>query len=298
MPGLAPKTARYMYGMIGGENVHVPDTHMIRYNFGLDKTKDKRTIEYLKSLLWNENNAHLLEGMDRHYAANSPAVSHVLAHPELAKYFGGDPQRAIFPAFWKNWALIQPHEKLRGLSSKGAFNEGTTHQPFWDAVNKSEIDMDLPHQTAAIHAHWVQQYGAMPAMTMYHAHLVPRLLSAATAREQARAKIDPIVKMEQLVVDLRKAVGDLKNAQEEQPMTVRFANKDVMPGFATNGKQSWHLVHEDKHGYIGYPAERGENFEAEDLVKLPRHKEGTHYNVHERPRALLNGQPFTFYVGQ
>lgn len=177
--GLAPKTARYTYGMMGGGNVQVPDTHFTRYLFGLEKGKDNHTIDYLKSLLWNEGNGHVLEGIDRHYAQHHDAVQHMMQHPTWGKHFE-KPEDAIFPAFWKNWVGIAPHEKARGLKTS-AFNEYTDHRPYWDVIRpflkKSEgPDESLPARTALQHAEWAREYGDVPAMLLYYRHLVPMLL--------------------------------------------------------------------------------------------------------------------------
>jgi hypothetical protein len=194
VPGLAPKTARYTLGMLGGGNIHVPDTHFARYLFGLEKGHpssgkpgDNKTISYIKNLLWNENNSHVLDGIDRYYAKHHDAVRHMLEHPQF-KHLFSTPEDAIFPAFWKNWVGIVPHEKARGLNSPRAFNEVTDHRPFWEATApfvdkalKSEEDpWALPMQTAAQHAQWVEEYGESPALMLYFTHLVPQLLARYT----------------------------------------------------------------------------------------------------------------------
>jgi len=141
VPGLAPKTGRYMAAMIGGGNVHVPDTHFARYLFGLEKGTDKRSIAYLKNTLWNPNNSHVLEGIDRFYATNHPAVQHMMDHPVFGKQFASR-EDAIFPAFWKNWIAIAPHERARKMKTM-AYNEATDHKPFWEAIapfTKAEND--------------------------------------------------------------------------------------------------------------------------------------------------------------
>ena len=192
--GLAPKTARYTMGMLGAGDVTVPDTHFARYLFGLHKGPDSNSINYLKNVLWNPNGAETLNAIDRYYNQHHDAVKHMQAHPHFGHLFQEDPMQANFPAFWKNWVSIAPHEAARGMAGRAgeAQNEQTDHRPFWEAINphieqamKSENegqDEDVLHhlayQTAMQHAAWVEKYGEMPAMMLYYAHLVPKLLAA------------------------------------------------------------------------------------------------------------------------
>jgi GGDEF domain-containing protein len=183
--GLAPKTTRYALGMMGAGNVVVPDTHFVRHFYGLDKEKDQDTIHHLKyGTLWQDNKSHLLEGMDRWYVRNHPAVKHMLEHPRWGKHFAS-PEDAIFPAFWKHWMTIIPHERMRGLNTGGT-NEYTDHLPYWDAIapfTKAEGDLgDMPLRTALIHQQYVRHLGEVPASMLYAAYLVPKLLEAAQGR--------------------------------------------------------------------------------------------------------------------
>lgn len=205
VPGLAPKTGRYMAAMVGGGNVHVPDTHFTRYLFGLEKGTDARSIAYLKNVLWSPNNSHILDGIDRFYAQNHPAVQHMMDHPVFGKHFESR-EDAVFPAFWKNWIAIAPHERARKMKTM-AYNEATDHRPFWEAINpfmKGELPMDksdsvtLPMQTAQLHHKWIQQFGEIPAQMLYYAHIVPQLLRASRRNE------DVIVKMQRIAEDLNK----------------------------------------------------------------------------------------------
>jgi len=188
VPGLAPKTGRYMYGMLGGSNVVVPDTHFVRHLFGLSKDTDQPTIDHLKETLWNPGNTEIMNSIDRYYAQHHDAVEHMKRHPRFGGLFH-DRESAIFPAFWKHWMSIVPHEQARGIKTFG-LNADTDHTPYWEAVDpyvrKSE-DEDarwrLPSQTAQQQAQWIQQYGELPAMTLYYRYTVPRLLQAARDRE-------------------------------------------------------------------------------------------------------------------
>lgn len=282
--GLAPKTARYMMGMIGGGNVMVPDTHFARYLFGLDKVKDSRTIKRIKNVLWDEKSSHVLEGIDRYYAKHHDAVHHTVQHPEL-KHLFQNPEQAIFPAFWKNWVSIAPHEGVRGLANQNASNETTDHRPFWDAVEpfvKSEGDNDtdwsLPARTATIHNIWVQKYGEVPAMMMYYAHLVPKLL----ANHVAHQVHESIVKAEGALIDLRKTAADLNSVL---PEPVVFRGRRVIPGAAFTASGKWALLHEDDTHYYGVKHDKRDAWELEDLKKFPKHKENTHFWVSERPHV-------------
>jgi len=218
VPGLAPKTARYVYGMMGGGNVIVPDTHMSRYLFGLEKGKDNPTIKYIKDLLWNPNNSEVLNGIDRYYAKNHDAVKHLREHPRWKGEFDSD-EDAVFPAFWKNWVAIVPHERARGLGTSGRnisedesdYGWVTDHRPFWEAIAphlakaEDEVpDTALPWQTAKTMHEWVMLYGEHPAMMMYYRYLFPKLL----AHHERKKKENPTIKFEALAIELRKALGD------------------------------------------------------------------------------------------
>jgi hypothetical protein len=194
VPGLAPKTARYMMGMLGGGNVMVPDTHFVRYLFGLDKKQDSATIGHLKSVLWRDTMAgsDTLEGIDRYYFRHHDAVKHMLEHPEHGKLFRDNPESAIFPAFWKNWVSIVPHEKFRGLTTGGQ-NEFTDHRPFWEAIApflKAEGETvdprwELAAKTAIQHIQWAEEHGEAQAMMLYYAHLLPHLMGAGLRKDEA-----------------------------------------------------------------------------------------------------------------
>jgi len=241
VPGLAPKTARYTYGMMGGGNVIVPDTHMSRYLFGLEKGKDNPTISYIKDLLWNPNNSEVLNGIDRYYAQHHDAVRHMREHPRWKHEFESD-EDAIFPAFWKNWVAIAPHERARGLKTL-AHNEATDHRPFWEAIaphlTKAEADNEtsdtaLPEQTAVTMHEWVKEYGETPAMMLYYRYLVPRLLAAA----ERRKKKNPVMKMEALAIELRKALGDLKTPPVSRQKSADTRQEQLNTGVVDSQRHS------------------------------------------------------------
>lgn len=221
--GVAPKTARYAVAMAGGGNVHVPDTHFIRHMFGLEQRTDGKASEYLKSVLWNENQGHLLDSIDKHYFKHHPAVAWMLKHPEFGQHFQGqNAENALFPAFWKHWVSIVPHEQSRGMYA-GGMNEGTDHTPYWDAVMpyvKSESpDTALRH--VKTHLDWAKKYGEIPASMLYYAYIVPQLMG--DKKEPAMNKAES---MRIINAPLRKAAPAVVPVETEHPALV---SKDGMP---------------------------------------------------------------------
>lgn len=294
--GLAPKTARYTYGMLGGGNVHVPDTHFTRYLFGLEKGKDNATIENLKKVLWNGRNSHILEGIDRYYAKHHDAVHHMMQHPQFAPHFQGNAENAIFPSFWKNWVAIAPHERARGMQT-GAFNEVTDHRPFWEATNpyvdaanaklgKSEEDsVDLAESTVKQHHEWVQKYGEVPAMMLYYRHLVPKLLAPQRARDRQAT----VRKMQGWSIDLRKATHDIQAEKDEaEKNKVEFGGKEVVPGHAKAADGDYDLLHEDHNNFYAVPKGTHPNDYSGKLSRLPKEKQDTHFSVSRRPSILVS----------
>ena len=286
VPGLAPKTGRYMAGMLGAGNSHVPDTHFIRYLFGLEKGPDSNSIAYLKNVMWNEKNSHVLDGIDRYYANNHPAVQHMMDHPTFGKRFATR-EDAVFPAFWKNWAAIVPHERARGMKT-GGFNELTDHRPYWDAinpfVNKSESDIhDLLTRTAELHAEWVEKYGEIPAQMMYFTHIVPQLLRASRQAET------PIQKMELLATSLRKAAAAMAHLpalnHDTPPEVQEFKGKKVIPGEieVASGPYQGSKMHfvgsGNEHHFV-----RPQNSESNTLLSLPKKDAGTGYKILRHPQ--------------
>jgi hypothetical protein len=285
--GLAPKTARYMYSMMGGGNVHIPDTHFSRYLFGLEKGHDKNSINYIKSILWNPANSHILDGIDRYYAHNHPAVEHMMKHPVFGKEFTNR-EDAIFPAFWKNWSSIVPHERARGYRTGGA-NVDTDHRPFWEAISpfvKGEQD-NLPERTAKLHAKWEEQYGEIPAQMMYYAYIVPMLL---------RHQETPIKKMERIASYFRKAADDMQTLEPIQQGntegTHRFRGSDVHPGEVEmisgpyKGSKFHFLGRDDKRVFV--KPHDDEEGEATELMGLPADKEGMAYRITSHPKTATS----------
>lgn len=288
VPGLAPKTARYTYGMLGGGNVTVPDTHFARYLFGLDKDKDINSISYIKDQLWDTKNSSVMNAIDRYYGKHHDAVKHMQSHPVWGKHFE-KPEDAIFPAFWKNWVSIVPHEKARGMSAWG-WNESTDHRPFWEAVGpylrKNETDTNLASRTAKTHHDWVEKYGEMPAQLLYFRYLVPQLLEAAEKRESQQS----VMKFEALGIDLQKAGVARKPAVYSIPDVVKFRGKDVKPGVASihsadaEPNKLVALLGHNKTHFLAVPAEKVRAWDKTDLIKLPKNAKG--YTVRRHPEQL------------
>lgn len=282
VPGLAPKTGRYMYAMMGGSNVHVPDTHFTRYLFGLEKNVDANSINFLKRTLWNPNNSHVLDGIDRFYAKHHPAVEHMMQHPVFGKQFG-DRENAIFPAFWKNWVAIVPHERARGMRTGGA-NVETDHRPFWEAISpfiKSEDGSSLAVRTAQLHAQWAHQHGEIPAQMMYYAYIVPMLL---------RAQETPVQKMHRIASTLQKAVQAPQTLPpipppEKQESTIRFRGKHVTPGQIEilsgpyKGTKVRYLGKDNTHYYVQHHGK-------EMIERLRKENVGTGFRVNVFPKEV------------
>ncbi len=325
--GLAPKTARYLYGMLGGGNVVVPDTHFIRHLFGLEKGTghtmdglDNHTIDYLKTVLWKPSNSHVLEGIDRYYANNHDAVEHLANHPSMAG-FQGNREDLTFPAFWKHWMSIVPHEAARGMGTAGT-NEYTDHKPFWDTIAE-HIDNGIglsKHDQEAYsraqdavkeHLHWQETLGEVPAMMLYWAYLVPHLLGEDRPEQEGldmtdtpNGEVDPTVKFEKWSIDLRISLEDLLKAEAEQakpapmaPQPIAFRGKKVIPGHlqtmpSETGEVKDHLVlgHDAKHFFTveGHPA-GFQDFQPHEIQKINKAGLGQSYQIHKWPEFLDSG---------
>lgn len=309
--GLAPKTTRYALGMMGGGNVVVPDTHFVRNLFGLNREQDGGTIEAIKKVLWNHRSAPVLNGIDQFYANNHPAVKHMLQHPKWGQYFE-KPEDAVFPAFWKHWMAIVPHERARGHVVRG-YNELTDHRPFWEAVapfTKSE-NTSLPEQTARQHAQWVTEYGEIPAGLLYAHHLLPRLLGAAASREaettirkaqelqiELLAKRDPVSAAHSAANSAAKVLKQIgtPNAQDQSTDTadyrdipnrpIVFQGRQVKPGKAQFNNDNFHVLGTTATHLLGLPANKDpyKGWTDQDLVKLDRNDPDL--NVYGYPESV------------
>ena len=267
LSGIANKTARFAFSMLGAGNLWIPDTHAVRHMLGLEHGKDGSTIEYIKRFLWQERNHHVLNDIDNWMAKNHPAVQEMLNHPKWGKYLNGDAQRALFPAFWLNWGAITHHEEARGYNTEEAHNSYADHTPYWDAMDKilkseEETPEAKAFRTAKLHAQWVAQYGELPALQMYFEHIVPKFLEAAQKKENK----SKILKAQALSIEMKKAESEIKKPQE--PWIVR--PEDGLPGAnyepeqqaLVNGqdfsnldpaKTPWHPLNNGKHVYVkGY----------------------------------------------
>ncbi len=262
--GLAPKTGRFTFTMLGGGNSFVPDTHMVRHLFGMDAAKDGNSLAYLKSVLWNENNHHVLENMDKWYANNHPATEVMQNHPTWGKHFADDKEQANFPAFWRHWCTIAQDERNRGMSNSAA-NEFSTHEPFWMGIgkylNKAELNSGLLKKLLALHAQYGEDFGEVPAQMMFFHHIVPHLMEAAKIREKHDEPVDfiksDLLKAQRLDVELRKASMEPQSAPSESPEhpVVHTVSAKLSDNFHPIGRYAisdGNITHlEDYHGLMG-----------------------------------------------
>jgi diguanylate cyclase (GGDEF)-like protein len=228
VPGLAPKTGRFMFTMLGGGNSFVPDTHIVRHLFGMQSRVDSPTLAYIKeNVLWNERNHHLLEGIDRWYAKNHPAAKLMQEHPQWGKEFK-DKEQANFPAFWRHWCCIAQDERNRGIGVGSAKNEFSTHEPYWLGIDKFvktegpkdvKVDDKMVAKMIALHKQYEKQYGEIPAQMMFYSHLLPHLIEAGQYRERHDDLEDfaKSVKADGLAIELRKNAADIEIAKFSDP---------------------------------------------------------------------------------
>ena len=271
IPGLKVKTGLYTWGMLGGGNSAVPDTHFIRNMFGLDLVKDKDTLEYLKNLMWRPTNMHVMEGFNNWYRDKHPAVQYTLNHPKWGSTFER-PDDALFPAFWRHWLTIQPHERFLGMPNRSE-QAGTDHAPFWEAIAphvdpllKTEgLDSSVALRTALVHQQYVKDYGEVPAMLLYFHHLVPKLLEAARHRERFGRDMGFLAKARQLeagLVELRKSIDEVLNGPPVPRLDVHQVHLAIggrqhpAGRFVIHNNRIHHL--EDYHGLLEAMLPEGE----------------------------------------
>jgi diguanylate cyclase (GGDEF)-like protein len=303
IPGIKLKTGLYAYGMMGGGDSVVPDTHFIRHMFGLDTHKDSKTLLYLKKALWNPSNFPIIEQYNGWYQKNHPAHKWMVNHPEFGKMFE-KPEDATFPAFWANWMNIAPYEQKLGTSyGKQAHNMGSTHAPYWDAIaphvnqamtklGKSEdFDTTFPLRAALIMQHYVRDYGEIPALTLYYRHLVPKLLECAKNRQDASDATDFLkkaLKLEEYLVELRKDIrhvvegGHSVEMPEVYQVKVHEENGKSHPAgrFMTSKGQLHHL--EDYHGLLQHMVPEGP-VTAQTISRIHGLQASPHFDVQEHP---------------
>lgn len=324
VPGLAPKTARFTYAMLGGGNVFVPDTHFSRHLFGLDKDKDPNTIDLVRDkVLWGEQNSDIASAMDRWYFNNHPAVQLMLEHPEFGEYFRANPEQAIFPAFWGHWLSISGHEDALGHKMAGvASNQSASHRPIFEEighqlgdplirpnvfgrVQKSESDpvggsLIHPIHAAYLLRDWTQQLGPAHASFRFFTHLLPLLWPEHQPQVETLNVPQLVRKMQALEVDLKKALAErtapeVPSAKEEQKAAPQwddgpttFAGQDIQkPGLVHlfDSNKMASVLHVSKDHVIAVPNEKLRTYTPEDIMKLPRRDEGKSFDIHEMPRA-------------
>ncbi len=265
IPGLKVKTGLYTWGMLGGGNSMVPDTHFVRNAYGLDVNKDSQTIEYLKQMHWRPTNmANIIAPFNKWYAANHPAVQYTLNHPKWGSTFE-KPEDALFPAFWRHWLTIAPHERALGLPNYSE-QAGTTHAPFWDAIRPhvdealgktEDHDCSTPLRTAMVHQQYVKDYGEVPALMMFYHHLVPKLLEVAEHRQRVGTDLGFLAKANALkhgLVELRKNISDVLDGHDIEAPEVHKVELRVNGKLHPAGRFMLHQGHlhhlEDYHGIL------------------------------------------------
>lgn len=245
--GFAPKTIRYLLGMSGIGDVHVPDTHFIRHSFGLHK--DDPTNKKIKAILWQPYNEPALAAMDRFYYKNHPAVQYTkdrLRSLGIEDDFG---EHLIFPSFWAHWLSIAPHERLRGWSTGQASNEGTDHAVFFNSVKRALNRRGIPFNVARLAKSDEGQTDSMPARIAdavkeiedqwgpelaqfaFYSHMVPALLANTHHLQKAVQSFD---KLEALAKNM------LLMQQPQRPVV--DVEKHGLPGLAHSPEQR-NLVH-------------------------------------------------------
>lgn len=232
----APKTIRYMLGMLGAGNVVVPDTHFLRHTFGLHP--DDPRIGDVKATLLQAQHEPLLQGIDRWYRNNHPAFE--WTRQKLQKQYGEDfGDQATFPSFWMHWLTIAPHERASKWPTEQAGNEGTDHGVFWNSVHHILDKYNLPHdphdpslrkkeawknggslpaRTAHAMKEVENRFGETAASFAYYSYLAPLLL--------APSKPDVLYKAELLG---RLAKGEFSE-ESEAPKRYMHNGSVVEPG--------------------------------------------------------------------
>ena len=216
--GMDTKLARYMMGILGAGNVVVNDTHMIRHLFGArpdlaghraGSSPDTRSLTHLKQTFGTVNAGNALESIDRWFAKNHPAIQYAMADPVLRKHLAQHPEQALFPAFWLHWMSIPHHEKMMGYEPLWASNQGTSHAPFFEAIQPEMIykseeqdesgDLNMAMATAKLHHEWIQKYGPEKALELYYKFIVPKYME-----KEQEVKVDPnalVAKFESLSIE-------------------------------------------------------------------------------------------------
>jgi diguanylate cyclase (GGDEF)-like protein len=266
IPGIKIKTGLYTLGMLGSGDSIVPDTHEVRNLYGLDLQKDGDTVDYLKQLHWRPTNVeNVMRPLNQWYLKNHPAVEYTLNHPKWGSTFER-PQDALFPAFWRHWLTIQPHEEFLGLPNMSQ-QAHTTHAPFWDSIRphvdkaignlgKNEgPDSSVALRTAMVHQQYVKDYGEIPASLLYYHHLVPKLLEAAEHRRRLGSDMRFLAKSREIeagLIDLRKTIQDTLDGTELpefHKISIHVNGKAHPAGrFMTYDGKLEHL--EDYHGIL------------------------------------------------
>lgn len=300
--GFGPKLTRYALAMLGGGNHIVPDRHMVRSLFNLP-LMDPATHYLATQVVTKPTNEKLLRAIDEHFFNHHPAVQHVLnRYPD---HFKGRERQAIFPAMWLHWLATPHYERNQGRLNMG-FNGGTDHGVFWDSIRDTmrkhgihSISDAAEHggdtsfdpktfkteHPVALHGRALQaleevrqRHGEVAASLAYHTHVVPALL----ANDHGAA----LLKMEIGIELLQKQVNDV-TAPPRGPAVlpppsrvIHFLGHPIIPGRARTSRGDYHLVFDAGTHYLALPPK------GNDVVSLPKRKEGTHFQVVEPLRHI------------
>lgn len=143
--------------------------------------------------------------------------------------------------------------------------------------DKGEIRAYLKHELPEVDDSFLDHFTDVAS----DFHVKRSALKAGLAKSEPAMPSSLVCKLESMTVELRKAAADLKSPEQE-PNKVSFAGHQVVPGKATAADGEYELLHENDTHYV---ARKNGKKDAEDLVRLPKAKENTHYAVHSKPHV-------------
>lgn len=195
--GIPLGMTRVGQAMAGSGNVLVLDDHLVRHLFGLDHAEGA-TVAHLRRHLARPK---AIEGLERWYSKEHPAVQHVLEHPKFGAQLRESPDQALLPASWAHWLAIAPHDR-------------------YEAMAKSVSPHTHPLRAATDVKSWMDRDGPVAATLRFHAYLAP-LLCPELFEPPSLAKAEALsVEMMDVLLfaqRLKKAEGDLRQTAPERP---------------------------------------------------------------------------------
>lgn len=99
-------------------------------------------------------------------------------------------------------------------------------------------------------------------------------------------------KFEYFEIELKKALDDYSPPKDH----VNFNNKKMKLGKATTNEGKYSLLYEDDCCYTAVP-EGNDNWEFDDMLRLPKSKEGKHYKVESKPKLNIKDDYYTYSKG-